>query len=511
MRGRGARGRSDAAGAAGGGAGSRRARRRGADRIAIAAPRRRGRPRARRPPTRPPPGGSLVDRVVDRRDGGDRDRARRRSAPCSRCRRPAPTWSADTAASSPTTPARWRARARPRARPAGRRTPRTSSDAWTNASAREADGGEHEPERDRRARRRCLAGERRDQRRDRDHARGRGQRRQPGLERAHPERRRVLEVQAEHVHQRVDRAGDDQDRQRRADEHAVAQQLAGRRAAPSTRRSTRTNTNVADDRDREAAERRGRGPAPVVALAEREHERHEHERDQHRAGPVDRARARSGRATPGRCAASAGCRRPRSRRRSRTGPASRWCRRARRRRSGPSAAPAADAAPQSVIAFICPAPDAATDSRLMPQARIVAPAAPWIIRPPTTPAAAGRQRDQHARGDEQREPAEEDLAAPEHVAERARGDDHRGADERVAGHRPLQLRDRRVDVLADRRQQDRHRRRVRVDDERRDARGGEDAARPPAGRARPRPSVLERVVGLQVVDLVLESCSLSGQ
>src|SRR3954465_1934365 len=55
--------------------------------------------------------------------------------------------------------------------------------------------------------------------------------------------------------------------------------------------------------------------------------------------------------------------------------------------SGPSAAPAADAAPHSVIAFICPAPDAATDNRLIPQARIVAPEAPWIMRPPTTPAA----------------------------------------------------------------------------------------------------------------------------
>ena len=55
--------------------------------------------------------------------------------------------------------------------------------------------------------------------------------------------------------------------------------------------------------------------------------------------------------------------------------------------SGPSAAPAADAAPHRVIAFIWAAPEAATDSRLIPQARIVAPDAPWIIRPPTTPAA----------------------------------------------------------------------------------------------------------------------------
>ena len=40
-----------------------------------------------------------------------------------------------------------------------------------------------------------------------------------------------------------------------------------------------------------------------------------------------------------------------------------------------------------MIALSCPAPDAATDSRLVPQARIVAPDAPWIMRPPTTPAA----------------------------------------------------------------------------------------------------------------------------
>ncbi len=55
--------------------------------------------------------------------------------------------------------------------------------------------------------------------------------------------------------------------------------------------------------------------------------------------------------------------------------------------SGPSAPPTAEAAPQSVIAFICPAPEEATESRLMPHARIVAPDAPWIMRPPTTPAA----------------------------------------------------------------------------------------------------------------------------
>jgi len=53
--------------------------------------------------------------------------------------------------------------------------------------------------------------------------------------------------------------------------------------------------------------------------------------------------------------------------------------------SGPAAAPAAEAAPQIVIAFIWPAPDAATERRLIPQARIVEPAAPWIIRPAMIP------------------------------------------------------------------------------------------------------------------------------
>ena len=53
--------------------------------------------------------------------------------------------------------------------------------------------------------------------------------------------------------------------------------------------------------------------------------------------------------------------------------------------SGPAAAPPADAAPQIVIAFSSPAPDEATESRLMPQARIVEPAAPWIMRPAMIP------------------------------------------------------------------------------------------------------------------------------
>ena len=177
--------------------------------------------------------------------------------------------------------------------------------------------------------------------------------------------------------------------------------------------------------------------------------------------------------------------------------------------SGPSAPPAADAAPHSVTARICDGPDEATDSRLMPQARIVAPDAPWIIRPPTTPAAPVDSAISAHERDEQREPGDEHLAAPEHVAERARGDDHGGADERIAGHRPLQLGDRRADVLADRRQQDRHGRRVRVDHQRRHAGGEQDAAAGLPVLAAP-PSVLDHVVGLEVVELVLELLQLLG-
>ena len=72
------------------------------------------------------------------------------------------------------------------------------------------------------------------------------------------------------------------------------------------------------------------------------------------------------------------------------------------------------------------------------------------------------------------ETGEEHLPPPEHVAERTRRHDHRGADEHVAGHRPLQLRHRRAGVLAHRRQQDRDGRGVRVDHERRHARSEED-------------------------------------
>ena len=100
------------------------------------------------------------------------------------------------------------------------------------------------------------------------------------------------------------------------------------------------------DPDDEAPDRLDRRPAPVVALAEPEHDRGQRERDQHRAGPVDRARPRPGRATPGRSPPSVGC----------TAPAipaviqNRPCQpvesTSRPPTSGPAAPPAADSAPQ---------------------------------------------------------------------------------------------------------------------------------------------------------------------
>ena len=52
--------------------------------------------------------------------------------------------------------------------------------------------------------------------------------------------------------------------------------------------------------------------------------------------------------------------------------------------SGPAAAPTAAAAPHSDTARSCWSPLVATDSRLSPHARIVAPAAPWMSRPAIT-------------------------------------------------------------------------------------------------------------------------------
>ena len=70
----------------------------------------------------------------------------------------------------------------------------------------ESGGRQAEPARDGHARA-DLDRERGDQRRDGDHRGGGGQRRDAGLERAHAEAGRILEVQAQDVHERVDRAG----------------------------------------------------------------------------------------------------------------------------------------------------------------------------------------------------------------------------------------------------------------------------------------------------------------
>ena len=52
--------------------------------------------------------------------------------------------------------------------------------------------------------------------------------------------------------------------------------------------------------------------------------------------------------------------------------------------SGPSAAPTAEAAPHKETARTCAEPLFATDRRLMPDARMVAPAAPWMALPAMT-------------------------------------------------------------------------------------------------------------------------------
>ncbi len=148
-----------------------------------------------------------------------------------------------------------------------------------------------------------------------------------------PEAGGVLEVEADDVHQAVDRASPDQDRQRRADEHLVAQQAEveqRRLHAPLDG----DEAEAGGDREREAAERQRRAPAPVGPLREREHGRHERQGDQQRAGDVDRARPRRvARLRHGR-------ERQRDAERGDRGvdpeqaPASRSCRRARRRRAG---------------------------------------------------------------------------------------------------------------------------------------------------------------------------------
>ena len=199
-----------------------------------------------------------------------------------------PTWSCDTAASR-------RRRRRPirQAEPGrehheredeGRVRPgRLDERQRPEPDSAEAEAGDdREPRSD-------AGRERRDQRGDGDQAGSRGKRRHARLERAHPEGRRILEVETEDVHQAVDRARDDQDRQCRPDEHLVAEQVEiddrGGHALLDDHEE-----HGADGGGDEASECGRRRPAPVAALAEPEHERSEHDGDQDRAGVVDRAR-----------------------------------------------------------------------------------------------------------------------------------------------------------------------------------------------------------------------------
>ena len=70
--------------------------------------------------------------------------------------------------------------------------------------------------------------------------------------------------------------------------------------------------------------------------------------------------------------------------------------------SGPAAAPTAAAAPHNETARSCASPLLATESRLRPQARIVAPAAPWMNRPAMT-ISPEDERDQHTGHHEQQQ------------------------------------------------------------------------------------------------------------
>ena len=143
-------------------------------------------------------------------------------------------------------------------------------------------GGQQEPDADHLPAAEA-GGKLRHQRRDHDQADRRRQCRQPGLERAEVQRRGVLEVEAQQVHQRVDRAGADQDRHRGADQDAVAQQRRDRATVRRFGFSTATKANAQATTDPTKHRMRlQRAPAPVAALAQRQNQRHQGQRDQHR-------------------------------------------------------------------------------------------------------------------------------------------------------------------------------------------------------------------------------------
>ena len=291
------------------------------------------------------------DRVVDRRDGGNRHG---RADVARHVRDPGglpDLVGARRTTSTPTTRARWRARARRRARAAARRTRRSPTSRRRTPARRSRPPPGANP---------STTAEPRPMRTASGVISGviaiiaaaAGSVARPAWKRAHPEPVRVLEVQAEDVHEPVDRAGDDQDRERRADEHAVAQQLQ------VDERCLRPPLDAHEqhgghDRDHEATDRRGRDPAPVVALAEREDERSEHQRDQHRPGPVDRARPRPVARLLHRARCASGMQAAAIAASIQKSPCQPVVSTSTPPSSGPSAPPAADAAPHSVIAFIC--------------------------------------------------------------------------------------------------------------------------------------------------------------
>ena len=246
----------------------------------------------------------------------------------------------------------------------------------------------------------------------------------------------------------------------------------------ATRRSTATKAKPATTetakQPRVATESQPQSPLLLTA----EDQRRERQRDEHRAGVVDGPSAASGRVDScDRRRRSAPCSSTATPASIQNSPCHPVMSTSTPPSSGPAAAPTAAAAPHSDTARSCASPLLATDSRLRPQARIVAPAAPWMTPSGDHHAAGLGERDQHARDDEQQQAELEDPLAAEDVTQRAGRDDHGGADQRVAGHRPLQRVDRHAGVLGDRRQQDADRRGVGVHHQRGDAGRREDCPR----------------------------------
>ena len=143
--------------------------------------------------------------------------------------------------------------------------------------------------------------------------------------------------------------------------------------------------------------------------------------------------------------------------------------------SGPRAAPTPAAAPQSETARNRPSCGVPTVSRLSPQARIVAPEAPWMQRPAMTISPEVDSAISTHERDEEQQAELEDALPTEHVAQRTGGHDGRGTHQRVAGDRPLQRRGGHPGVLADRGEQDADGGRVGVDHQRGQTRDEQDS------------------------------------